>query len=107
MCRRTSVPGATLRGSGRGSEYETGAKGKSSAPAKTTDSNRFMNFLLLTRCAWADPVSWGDPGSAGTFPLAPRTRRRRKQTRADGEELHPRVVYCGGAARKYDVLLMC
>jgi hypothetical protein len=56
--------------------------------------------------AWADPVSWGDPGSAGTFPLAPRTRRLRKQTRADEEELHPRVVYCAGSARKYDVLLM-
>ena len=73
---------------------------KSSAPAKTADNNRFMNFLLPTRCAWADPVSWGDSGSAGKFPLAPRTRRSRKQTRADGEELHPRVVYCAGSRTK-------
>src|ERR1700688_1538541 len=40
-----------------------------------------MNFLLPARVAWADPVSWGDSGFAGKFPLAPRTRRSRKQTR--------------------------
>ncbi|HWY45631.1 MAG TPA: hypothetical protein VNX66_19210, partial [Candidatus Sulfotelmatobacter sp.] len=46
-----------------------------------------------------------------TLPERFRWRRgpgvRTKQTQADGEELHPRVVYCAGAARKYEVLVMC
>src|SRR5450755_670691 len=98
MWSRTCVPGTTWRGS----EYETGAVAKRSAPARTADNNAFMNFLLPTRCAWANPLSWGDPGSTGTFPLAPRTRHFREEMQGGwGGTPSVRSVLLGGRKGEY------
>jgi hypothetical protein len=78
----------------------------SSALARTADSNDFMNSSCPRDGRGATPCRGAIPALPECFRWRCGPGACQSKRGADGEELHPGVVYCAGRAGKYAVLLI-